>query len=103
MPPALVPARDVVTPLEPATVESIRHLPVTVGAMLSEHDLELAALALRPGSAAVIVVTEDRWATPLSVAARRAGGQILAGERIPAARVATALARPRPSTAGNDT
>ena len=83
----------VVSALEPESVDSLRHLPIDVGDMLSDHDIDLAALALRRDSAAVVLVTEDRWAQPLSVAAQRAGGQILAGERIPAARVASSLAR----------
>jgi hypothetical protein len=90
-----------VTAAEPDAVPSLRHLAVDVTPMLSDHDIELAALALERESAAVILVTEDRWAEPLSVAARRAGGQIVAGERIPASRVASALARePETGTKG---
>jgi hypothetical protein len=37
-------------------------------------------------------VAEDRWAEQLSVAAREAGGHIVAGERIPSRRVEAALA-----------
>ncbi len=84
-----------VTALELDAVDSlgaIQHLEGDVGGMLSEHDVALAATAVRPGSAGVILVTEDRWAEPLSVAARRAGGQIVGGERIPAFRVESALA-----------
>ena len=55
------------------------------------HDIELASLALRPATAGIVLVTEDRWAESLSVAARRAGGRILGGERIPASRVETVL------------
>jgi Family of unknown function (DUF6325) len=62
-----------------------------VGGMLSQHDIELASLALRPGTSGIVLVTEDRWAEPLAVAARRAGGRILGGERIPASRVESAL------------
>jgi hypothetical protein len=83
-----------VTALELDAVESmaaLRDVDGEVGRMLSEHDIELAALALRPRSAGIILVTEDRWAQPLSVAARRAGGQIIGGERIPAARVESVL------------
>jgi hypothetical protein len=64
-----------------------------VGDLLSDHDLQLAAYALPPRSAALVLVTEDRWAEPLSVAARRAGGQIVAGERIPAKRITAVLDR----------
>jgi hypothetical protein len=68
------------------------HINDDFGGMLSDHDIELAALAMRADTTGVIVVTEDRWAQPLSAAAQRAGGQIVAGDRIPAARVATVLA-----------
>ena len=66
--------------------------PEDIGGLLSEHDLELASFALARGTAALVLVTEDRWAEPLSSAARRAGGEIVAGERIPAIRVVAALA-----------
>jgi len=58
---------------------------------LSDHDIALASLALPLGGVGLVVVVEDRWAEPLSVAARRAGGQIVAGERIPTRRVESAL------------
>jgi Family of unknown function (DUF6325) len=87
-------ANGAVTVLEVESLESmstLRDLDIEVGGMLSEHDLELAALALKPGMPGVVLVTEDLWAKSLSTAARRAGGQIVAGERIPAARVEAAL------------
>ncbi len=81
--------------LELEAVDSLRQLGELdgeVGGLLSEHDVELISLALSPGTAGVVVVTEDHWAEPLSIAARQAGGRILAGERIPPARVEAALA-----------
>jgi hypothetical protein len=74
------------------SMAALRDLDIEVGGMLSEHDLELASLALKPGIPGVVLVTEDLWASSLSRAARRAGGQIVAGERIPASRVEAALA-----------
>jgi hypothetical protein len=59
--------------------------------LLSDHDIALASLALPPGGVGLVVVVEDRWAEPLSAAARHAGGEIVAGERIPMRRVETAL------------
>jgi Family of unknown function (DUF6325) len=88
-----------VTVLEVEAIDgmaSLRGPDIEVGAMLSEHDLELAALALKPGMPGVVLVTEDLWAKSLSTAAHRAGGQIIAGERIPAARVEAALGDRRP-------
>jgi Family of unknown function (DUF6325) len=90
-------SEGVVTALELEAVESmasLRGLTVEVGGMLTDHDIGLASFALRPGSAGVLLVTEDRWAEPLSAAAQRAGGQIVAGERIPAPRVESVLAKP---------
>jgi Family of unknown function (DUF6325) len=84
-----------VTVLEFEDVESMAALRLVegeVGGMLSDHDIALASHALRPGTAGIVLVTEDRWAEPLSAAARRAGGQIIAGERIPPPRVEGALA-----------
>jgi hypothetical protein len=62
---------------------------------LSDHDLSLASLALPLGGVGLVVVVEDRWAEPLSAAARRAGGEIVAGERIPMRRVESALRNTR--------
>ena len=70
------------------------HVEGELGDMLSDNDIALASHALRPGTTGIVLVTEDRWATPLSAAARRAGGLIVAGERIPPSRVAQALANP---------
>jgi hypothetical protein len=75
-----------------AHLAPLRNVEGETGALLSDHDLELASLALRPGTAGIVLVTEDRWAQPLAEAAARGGGQIVAGERIPAARVDAALA-----------
>jgi Family of unknown function (DUF6325) len=84
-----------VTLLELDVVDSmaaLRGLDADVGGMLSDHDIELASLALHPGTTGVVIVTEDRWAEPLSTAARHAGGQIIGGDRIPASRVESVLA-----------
>jgi uncharacterized membrane protein len=51
--------------------------------LFSDEDLEIAAAALEPNSSALFIVWEDVWATELADAIRGAGGQIVAGERIP--------------------
>ena len=51
--------------------------------LFSDEDLELAAEALEPNSSALFILWEDTWATELADAIRGAGGQILAGQRIP--------------------
>ena len=63
--------------------------------LLSRHDIELVALALHPGDCAIVIVVEDRWATPLAAAVRGLGGEVRSGERIARERIEAALARVR--------
>jgi len=55
--------------------------------LLSERDLKLTAEVVPVGSVGVVIVIEDTWAGPLADAARRAGGQLAGGERIPPGRL----------------
>ncbi|MGH2838241.1 MAG: DUF6325 family protein [Thermoleophilaceae bacterium] len=59
--------------------------------LLGDDDAEKAADAIEPGSAAVVLVYENRWAGPFIAAVRRNGGVPLAFERIPAQDVLDAL------------
>jgi hypothetical protein len=52
--------------------------------LLGEDDVATAGEALEPGSAAVMIVYENRWAGPFAAAVRRNGGVLVANERIPA-------------------
>ena len=52
--------------------------------LLGEEDAEKAADTIEPGSAAVMIVYENRWAAPFVAAVRRNGGVPVAFERIPA-------------------
>ena len=82
--------------IEAGSIEGLGALPGLsqfFGVLLSRHDIEMVSLALQPGSAAIVVVVEDRWAESLAAAARDAGGQVHAGERIGRERVEAALAR----------
>ncbi|WP_116948965.1 DUF6325 family protein [Jiangella endophytica] len=74
------------------SLAGLRGVEGDVGGFLSDHDLQLASAALRLGTCGVLLVTEDRWALPLSAAAGAAGGRIAAGERIPPSRVEDVLA-----------
>jgi hypothetical protein len=62
------------------------------GGFFSSRDLILAAQAVAPGSTAIVLLAEDRWAEPLSGAARAAGGRVLGGERVPRSRMYPAIA-----------
>lgn len=81
-----------VTVVEADSVPGLDGLGILTVGLLGQHDIALAALAVEPGTVGLVVVTEDRWARPLSAAARGAGGRIVAGDRIPAQRVETTLA-----------
>lgn len=88
-------AEGEVTVVEPESIDSMAALVAGLGnheGMLSERDLLLASTALVPGTAAVVLVAEDHWAEKLSDAARRAGGRVIAGERLPRLQVEAALA-----------
>jgi hypothetical protein len=59
--------------------------------LLGDEDVENAADGIEPGSAAVVLVYENRWAGPFIAAVRRNGGVPLAFERIPAQDLIDAL------------
>ena len=59
--------------------------------LLGDEDLQTAAEAIEPGSAAVMIVYENRWAAPFAAAVRRNGGVLVASERIPAQDLLDAL------------
>lgn len=64
--------------------------------LLTQRDITLASVAIPAGTVGVVLVVEDRWARPLSMAAARAGGQIVAGERISAERIQAAMSNDSP-------
>jgi hypothetical protein len=61
--------------------------------LFGEEDVETAADGIEPGSAAVMLLYENRWAAPFVAAVRRNGGVPVAFERIPAPDVIDALDR----------
>ena len=52
--------------------------------LLGDDDLQQAAEAIRPGTTAALIVYENSWAIPFVAAARGAGAEVVARERIPA-------------------
>jgi hypothetical protein len=52
--------------------------------LLGDEDAAAAAEAMEPGTAAVLIVYENRWAGPFAAAVRRNGGVLLGYERISA-------------------
>lgn len=59
--------------------------------LLTDEDAAEAAEALEPGTAAALLVFENRWAAPFASAVRRSGGQLVASGRIPVQAVLAAL------------
>jgi hypothetical protein len=59
--------------------------------LLTEEDMREAASAMQPGTVAVLIVYENTWAVPFVAAAMESGGQLIAGERIPAQDVMDSL------------
>jgi hypothetical protein len=80
--------------LEPEDVPGLAELSLVdgrLGGWLSEDDIALACGAMSPGTSALILVAEDRWARRLAEAVRSSGGRIAGGERIPRLRVEQSL------------
>jgi hypothetical protein len=59
--------------------------------LLGEEDVATAAEAIEPGTAAVMIVYENRWAGPFVAAVRRNGGMLIDNQRIPAQDLMDAL------------
>src|SRR5688572_22824822 len=59
--------------------------------LLGDEDRQEAGNVLEPGTAAAVIVFENRWAAPFARAMRKAGGQLIAFDRIPVQAVLAAL------------
>ncbi|HWM08043.1 MAG TPA: DUF6325 family protein [Solirubrobacteraceae bacterium] len=51
--------------------------------LLGDDDVSTAADGIEPGSAAVLIVYENRWAAPFAAAVARNGGTLVGFQRIP--------------------
>lgn len=59
--------------------------------LLAEEDVAHLAEAMEPGSVGGVLVWENSWAAPFAAAARRAGGELVAGGRIPLQAIAASI------------
>ena len=59
--------------------------------IIGQDELDDAAGTLEPGSAAAVLIWENRWAAPFASAVRRSGGQLVASGRIPVQAILAAL------------
>ena len=76
------------------TDQGIGDLTIFEGAssgLLGEDDVAEAAGVLDPGSAAAVIVFENRWAGAFAAAVRRNGGELVAFQRIPVEQVIETL------------
>jgi len=71
------------TDLESKSVGDLREFEGASSGLLGDEDAAAAAEALEPGTAAVLLVIENRWAAPFAAAVRRNGGILLDTQRIP--------------------
>ena len=65
--------------------DSVGDLTAFAGAstgLISDDDVRLTAEEIAPGSAALMIVYENRWAASFVAAVRRNGGELIAFERI---------------------
>jgi Family of unknown function (DUF6325) len=74
--------------------ETAGDLTVFAGAtsgLLDDDDVAAAAADIEPGSAALVIVYENRWAAHFIAAVRRSGGELIGHERIGAQQLIDAL------------
>jgi Family of unknown function (DUF6325) len=77
--------------LGPDTLGDLQVFEGATSGLLGEDDVSTASEALEPGSAAVMIVYENRWAGPFVAAVRRNGGIVVDNQRIPAQDLMDAL------------
>ena len=72
-------------------VDELVALESEIAEILAARDVANLAEAMENGSAAGVIVWENRWAAPFASAARRAGGQLIATGRIPIQAIVASL------------
>jgi len=80
--------------IEDLDADTMGDLTVFVGAstgLIHDDDVALVAAEIEPGTGAVMIVYENRWAAPFIAAVRRNGGVLVASERIGAQDLLDAL------------
>jgi Family of unknown function (DUF6325) len=87
--------------LEPDRIGDLKVFEGASSGLLGDEDAAKVADEIEPGSAAVMIVYENRWAAPFIAAVRRNGGEAIAFERIPAQDVIDALDAVEAAEAGS--
>jgi Family of unknown function (DUF6325) len=79
------------TDLDPDSLGDFKVFEGASSGLLGEDDVAAVGETLEPGSAAVMIVYENRWAAPFAAAVRRNGGVLVANQRITAQELMDAL------------
>jgi|SRR5215218_2577129 len=77
--------------LDPSVVGDLGALAGASSGILSPEDASDAAAALQPNTIGLLLVYENLWSLPFAVAAREAGGQLVAEGHIPTQALVAAL------------
>jgi hypothetical protein len=77
--------------LDPTKVGDLGALAGVSSGLLSDDDAAAAAATLQANSLGLLVVYENLWSLPFALAARKAGGQLVAQGHIPTQAILAAL------------
>ena len=77
--------------LDPEQVGELGALAGASSGLLSDEDAAAAAAALQPGSLGLLIVYENLWSLPFAIAAREAGGQLVARGHVDTQAIVSAL------------
>lgn len=77
--------------LDPAQVGDLGVLDGASSGLLSGEDAAEAAALMQPNCTGLVIVYENLWSLPFAVAAREAGGQLVAQGHIPTQAIVAAL------------
>ena len=77
--------------LDDGELGDLRAYENSMAMVLGEQDLNNIATVIGPGSAAAILVWENKWSAPFAAAVRHSGGQLVARGTIPSQAVVAAL------------
>jgi hypothetical protein len=79
------------TDVEPNRIGDMHVFAGASSGLLGTDDVTTVAETIEPGTAAVMIMYENRWAAPFAAAVRRNGGVLLDNQRIPHADLIAAL------------
>jgi hypothetical protein len=79
------------TDLQPGSIGDLQVFAGASTGLLGPDDVATVSDSIEPGTAAVMIMYENRWAAPFAAAVRRNGGVLLDNQRIPHEDVLAAL------------